>query len=295
VTHYDTLEVSPQASQEVVRAAYRSLIQRFHPDRHPGNSTLAARAGAINQAYDVLSDVARRAAYDERLAAGRIAAEAVATRAATQPYRYRRAPSAGRGWTAWALGLLATAGVIWAAVWLASPSADARSELLAIRSTYARGGVPELQLRELFARKEALLQQTPQLQAAAAAERTSNRGGRTVDMLDAPLVVQMENGELTIPRLRVVLGTFDTARLRTYIEKNRGRLQQHLSENLARADTAKLGLGGDEFLKSLIVDTLARGMGTRPEEDFPSTFFESPGRHGPVEVLLPEGYALSIR
>jgi hypothetical protein len=113
--------------------------------------------------------------------------------------------------------------------------------------------------------------------------------------LDATLVVQLEKGELTIPRLRVVLGSFDTANLRGYTEQNRKRLWQELSEHLTRVDATKLGPGGDEMLKSLIVGALARGMGTRPEEDFPSTFFESPGRHGPVDVLLPEGYALSVR
>jgi curved DNA-binding protein CbpA len=54
--HYDTLEVHPRASQEVIRAAYRSLMQRYHPDRNPGDVAAAARAASIAQAYDVLSD-----------------------------------------------------------------------------------------------------------------------------------------------------------------------------------------------------------------------------------------------
>jgi curved DNA-binding protein CbpA len=300
VTHYDTLEVSPQASPEVVRAAFKSLIQRSHPDRNPGDSTLAARAVAINEAYGVLSDIARRAAYDERLAQGRTAANEYAVPSSAQlapPRRAgptHRAPPAGPGLTAWVLGLAAAAGVIWGAVWLASPRADERSELLTIRSTYARGGVPELRLRELYARKEELLRQVPELQVAAAAERASNRGGRTIDLLDAPLVVQLEKGELTIPRLRVVLGSFNTANLRAYTEKNRERLGRELAENLTRLDATKLGPGGTEVLTSLMVGTLARGMGTRPEEELASTFFESPGRHGAIEVLLPEGYTLRI-
>src|SRR4051794_6266144 len=66
-THYDTLEVGRHASPEVVRAAYRSLIQRFHPDRNTGDATAAERTSAITQAYEVLSDANRRAVYDERL------------------------------------------------------------------------------------------------------------------------------------------------------------------------------------------------------------------------------------
>ncbi|MBB2484465.1 DnaJ domain-containing protein, partial [Mitsuaria sp. WAJ17] len=67
MNHYDTLEVSARASPEVLRAAYRSLIQRFHPDRRPDDPEAAARAAAITEAYDVLSDPVRRAAYDEWL------------------------------------------------------------------------------------------------------------------------------------------------------------------------------------------------------------------------------------
>lgn len=42
-TLYDTLEVSHSASQEVIRAAYRLLIQRYHPDRNPADQAAADR------------------------------------------------------------------------------------------------------------------------------------------------------------------------------------------------------------------------------------------------------------
>ena len=37
-SHYDILEVSHTASPEVIRAAYRSLMQRYHPDKNPGRN-----------------------------------------------------------------------------------------------------------------------------------------------------------------------------------------------------------------------------------------------------------------
>jgi hypothetical protein len=66
-TWYAILEVSERASPEVIRAAWRSLIQRHHPDRNPAPAA-AERARLVNDAYQLLSDPARRAAYDAELA-----------------------------------------------------------------------------------------------------------------------------------------------------------------------------------------------------------------------------------
>ena len=64
-THYDTLEVTRTASPEVIRAAYKSLSQRWHPDRNSRNRAEAeARMKDINAAYAALSDPQKRAAYD---------------------------------------------------------------------------------------------------------------------------------------------------------------------------------------------------------------------------------------
>ncbi len=71
-TLYDVLEVSPIASPETIQAAYRSLVTRYHPDKVLGLSpraqaAAAERAKAINAAYSVLKDPARRQRYDDEL------------------------------------------------------------------------------------------------------------------------------------------------------------------------------------------------------------------------------------
>jgi len=68
-SHYEVLQIDPQASQEVIHGAYRALLKnaRVHPDL--GGD--AARAAAINEAYAVLGDPERRAAYDRDLSRGR--------------------------------------------------------------------------------------------------------------------------------------------------------------------------------------------------------------------------------
>ncbi|MGI9016406.1 MAG: J domain-containing protein [Euzebya sp.] len=62
--HYATLGVSASASPATIRAAYRALISRVHPDVTGNDAVAAARALALNQAWTVLKDPSRRAAYD---------------------------------------------------------------------------------------------------------------------------------------------------------------------------------------------------------------------------------------
>jgi DnaJ-class molecular chaperone len=74
-TLYDLLEVSPNASPEVIKAAYRQLALKYHPDKQPdarSRQLAEERMKQINAAYDILSDPARRAEYDRQLHEGLI-------------------------------------------------------------------------------------------------------------------------------------------------------------------------------------------------------------------------------
>lgn len=65
-THYDNLQVTRTASLEVIRAAYRQLAQKWHPDRNPGSRDEAERVlKIINRAYEILSDPTLRQEHDE--------------------------------------------------------------------------------------------------------------------------------------------------------------------------------------------------------------------------------------
>lgn len=56
------------ANQDVVKAAYRALSLKYHPDRNPGKeSSCHDKMQQINNAYSILSDVGRRAVYDQTL------------------------------------------------------------------------------------------------------------------------------------------------------------------------------------------------------------------------------------
>jgi curved DNA-binding protein CbpA len=65
VDYYAVLGVLPSAEDAVIKAAYRALAQRYHPDRNPSNQAEAtAKLAQINSAYAVLSDPATRDKYD---------------------------------------------------------------------------------------------------------------------------------------------------------------------------------------------------------------------------------------
>ena len=68
-SYYELLQVQPTADVEVIRAAYRSLARRYHPDQNPSPSA-EATTKRLNAAWEVLSDPAKRAEYDRTFAGG---------------------------------------------------------------------------------------------------------------------------------------------------------------------------------------------------------------------------------
>jgi curved DNA-binding protein CbpA len=75
-TYYDILRVSRGAAPEGVRRAYRSLAQRYHPDKLQGSDDAARVMAALNEAYAVLSDPDKRALYDRAIAGAQARASA---------------------------------------------------------------------------------------------------------------------------------------------------------------------------------------------------------------------------
>lgn len=63
--YYETLGVSKGASPSEIKAAYRRLARKHHPDVNPNDKTSEARFKEINEAYQVLSDEQRRQTYDQ--------------------------------------------------------------------------------------------------------------------------------------------------------------------------------------------------------------------------------------
>ncbi|MCU9529333.1 DnaJ domain-containing protein [Pseudomonas mosselii] len=82
-THYDNLQVQERADPAVIKASYKALAHRYHPDRHPDDAEESARIfRIITEAYEVLSDADKRLKYDAQLRAQREAPAAARRNAA---------------------------------------------------------------------------------------------------------------------------------------------------------------------------------------------------------------------
>jgi curved DNA-binding protein CbpA len=100
-THYANLHVARNAPPEVIRAAYKVLMQKYHPDRNPGNAEAERIVRLLNAAYAVLNDPGQRARHDAWITAQkarRLQAQLSQLAAPGKAGIGSQAPGRGRWW-----------------------------------------------------------------------------------------------------------------------------------------------------------------------------------------------------
>ncbi len=65
ICFYEILEVERGVSADELKKSYRKKAMQYHPDRNPGDTAAEAKFKEINEAYDILKDDQKRAAYDQ--------------------------------------------------------------------------------------------------------------------------------------------------------------------------------------------------------------------------------------
>jgi curved DNA-binding protein CbpA len=311
VNAYDTLQVSRTADAQVIRAAYRSLIQSHHPDRHPGDGSKAELAARLTQAYELLTDPERKAELDAQLAADDVRRSSAATAPRKSQASQTQAKSKPASSTAFTLAawprialLLLFAALAWAAGSYAAKRLSGQppaQQLAELRTQMESAQTSEAQRRALFARKQELLQADAPLAALERSQRLSDLAGRSVGLLQEPLLLSMGSGagvgapmplvRLSVPEITLVLGSFDAELVKSQISRHRLRMVSELERRLG-SESAALALSADaeERLKRVIRQSVAASLDLQAQESYPSTYFESPGRYGVVDVILPQSF-----
>lgn len=275
---YEILEVSQNASPEVIKAAYKSLMQRYHPDKNPGNAAVAAHALEVTQAYEVLSDANKRAAYNLQLK----------QHSADSPNIVRgrsrdvQASSVGNDW------LGAKDKKSYWLLWF----------LIALTIGFSWFALTLLKGRPM----DAVLSLQPEMPKKEADARVNEESARTIAVFLSDLTIDLKipgesSGDaarvLKIPTLGITVGAFDADRVLRYIADNKELIRQKLEEKLVDAKYEDLiKADGEQYLRNMVMESIGDTTGTNHFKDDPIHSAEVSRGYGVVDVLLPRSYSV---
>ncbi len=300
--HYDVLEVSPKASAEVIRAAYKSLMQRHHPDKSANGIEPTRLAASIAQAYEVLSDPQQRLVYDQTLLVQH------------SPLTHLPHHAGGGAGSLAARRTAATAGnrlSTWYAPVLVISIICAGGAILVMSKKKPAGGAPSQQmaLSTPRLRSSGSMDTDPGAtpNTAATAQLTANSVAvtdeglfRTLSGFVTDLSVELNPDTqqsaaihvLRVPSIGLRLGVSEPDRWTHRIQAQRTAIIQQLLVTLASAKYLELiKPDGDVYLKKLIEDSVVLVTGLERSSALPIVGQPGQGLQ-PIEVLLPVSFSV---
>ncbi len=289
MNHYDALEVSPKASPEVIRAAYKSLVQRYHPDKNPGNAESAARAMAVVQAYEVLSNPTSRAAYDGTLKVRPAAPPPPAAAAPSYRPRAAKAPPGTQG-LGWLLAIVILGGGAGIAFMSRKP--------VAAPPGYTAQRAPTGQVQTAAADPGPGSAPLPAPEAARPRTLLLWNTVQRIDLLPGAAAEDSAPGEsprhtLWIPALALEIGSVDAERFAPSLERQKDAVAEKLAQKLVHLSYAELNtVDADLYLKSYILAALRELTGSHVLDDSGTPEPAPNPRYGVVEISLPQSFSL---
>lgn|SRR3989338_5060012 len=288
MNYYEILEVSPNASPEVIKAAYKSLMQRYHPDRNPGNAEAAKHSALVVQAYEVLSDSSLRAAYDIELKVRLANLNSVRVKARDMLAPVSRDDRESE--IHWFLWLLSAS--IFLGLWLVLSPSEKK------QSTTAE---PKAAGPLLFGNQSASPQYTPSVRTIAVAAKTIpvfmrdlkvNLGASSESMTPSPAE---SRHVLSIQTVGIVIGNHEPDRFISFLEDHKDHISRKLAERLVSAEYETLNKHdgeGERYLKQFMLNSIGEITGTNRLEEYPSSGSGTPAHYGAVDILLPNSYTI---
>ncbi|MES2947455.1 MAG: J domain-containing protein [Pseudomonadota bacterium] len=274
--YYDVLEVSPKASAEVIRAAYKSLMQRHHPDKSANGDASTQLASSLAQAYEVLSDPQQRLAYDQTLL----------TQQAVPAHRPRHAGGATASMTVPRTGAIAKSRLsAWYAPVLILSIICAGGTILVLSKKKPSGGAPPQQTTQ------------PNVNSISITDEGQVRtiSGFVTD-LSVELIADTKQSSavhiLHIPTFSLRLAISEPDRWTHRIHAQRQAIIQQLLVALASANYLELiKPDGDLYLKRLIEESVISVTGLDKSNALPAV---DPSKKAPqpVVALLPVSYSV---
>ncbi|MCX7256409.1 MAG: J domain-containing protein [Polaromonas sp.] len=297
MNYYETLEIHPKASKEVVRAAYKSLMQRYHPDKNPDNAEAARHAALIAQAYGVISDDNQRSLYDLQL---REQAEKVYSRRSenypAQPLRRtppnRQAVAKNNAWYAWLLiSVILLSGFL---ILFLAPKKPPQP--LPHLDAQAEGGAQAVKQNSANLAPQSLPLPPPPSEPG---QRPAGLVAKTLQLSSSVMTLSLKDENqrdhvLSIPLLFIKVGSYDSEKFIRDVERRKDAINRQLADRLTYASYEELARKdeGEKYLKKFILDALDSITGTNRFEEYPPTGLESPGRYGAVDIILLEPFSL---
>jgi len=273
VNYYEVLEVSPRASQAVIRAAYKSLMQRYHPDKNNGDVDIAKQAILVGTAYEVLSNAESRAAYDVEI---NLMGSKKSNSAPIQEREAKPLVEVSETKNNFLTFFFILAGLLFLAIVINSQD-KVRKE------------------KQQEAQRIADMEYVKQAEADYAKEDLKSR---TIENFAQDLYVKLYQpyGEtvghiIKIPKITIIVGSSDKERVIEYVKNNRPRLNQKLISTLVLLGDGKysqlIKIDGEHYLRRLIQNDLNNEIGI----DSILNYSGSDSR-GVVDVLLPMSFSV---